>query len=411
MGTMVEPKKYVARDGAESWKVRFRQGGKERSRSFGEYEGADAFATLINQLGTDRAVAVLDARAEARSGTYDVRSWCLHHIDSLSGVQPDTLNRYRAHVRNDLGDLAHLPIDAVTHEDIARWVNAQAAIDPKTKKPKSSGKTIKNKHGFLSAAFERAVTKGLVPSNPCKGTRLPRTETEPMVFLTHDEYTRFLGCFSPHWQPLVTTLFSTGLRWGEATALRVGDVDLDHGLISVSRAWKRGGEIGPPKSRKSRRTISLAPETVDVLRPLCEGRPADEWVFRNQAGGPVRHATFHDNAWQPAVRLANGEDAQKAGAKRVARRRDAEGAIIKPLDPSMGKRPRIHDARHSCASWLLAANIPLNVVQAHLGHESITTTSDRYGHVLPSARAHVRNALSLALSAAHPAVDQPQIEA
>src|SRR5690606_19833070 len=86
------------------------------------------------------------------------------------------------------------------------------------------------------------------------GTRMPRTVTEPMVFLTHDEYTRFLGCVVPFWQPLVEFLFSTGLRWGEATALQVGDVDLEQATANVVRAWKRGRVLGVPKSSKSRRT-------------------------------------------------------------------------------------------------------------------------------------------------------------
>ena len=401
----ITPKQYVSKAGVVTWKVQFRLNGRSTSETLANYESAEKFALLITQLGPERARAALQARKTTESGTHTVESWCRYHIGALSGVQPDTITRYEGYVRNDLGALADLPLDVVTHEDVAAWVNDLAKTDLKTKRPKNSGKTIKNKHGFLSSAFARAETKGLVPSNPCKGTTLPRTEVEPMVFLTHDEYVRFLGCFTPFWQPLVATLFSTGLRWSEATALRVGDVDLEHGVIMITRAWKRGGEIGPPKSRKSRRPVSIAPETVEVLRPLVEGRPADAWVFRNAYGGPVRHATFHDNAWTPAVRLANGEPAQKAGAKRVARRRDAEGNLIAPLDPPLGKRPRIHDARHTCASWLLRAYVPISYVQAHLGHESITTTVDRYGHVMPDAQAAIAGALSTALSAAHPQIE------
>lgn len=398
---MPAPTRQLAKDGTETWKVRFREGGRgsrNTSRTFATERAASTFARLLSDVGPERAVAILNARTNAAQGMPTVSAWCTQHIDALSGVQTDTLARYRTYTRRDLGILAHLPVDAVTHEDVSAWVNRLA-------KAGASGKTIKNKHGFLSAAFARAERKGLVTANPCKGTRLPRTEREPMVFLTHEEYTRFLGCFAPHWRPLVMFLFSTGLRWSEATALRVGDIDLERGAATVERAWKRGGELGPPKSSKSRRSVALSPEVVTELHPLIEGRPGDAWVFRNQAGGPVRHQTFHDNAWTPAVRLANGEPAQKAGAKRVARRRDASGAVIEPLDPPMGKRPRPHDARHSNASWLLAAGVPINYVQAHLGHESITTTVDRYGHVMPAAQLAIRSAISAALAASHPQIE------
>ncbi|QIS20612.1 tyrosine-type recombinase/integrase [Nocardia terpenica] len=50
-------------------------------------------------------------------------------------------------------------------------------------------------------------------------------------------------------------------------------------------------------------------------------------------------------------------------------------------DPLNGKKPRIHDLRHSCAAWMLTAGVPIHVVQAHLGHESIKTTVDVYGHL------------------------------
>jgi integrase len=403
MSDMATMTRHVAKDGTETWKVRFREAGrgsKNSSRTFGSDRGAIAFAKLVRDVGGKRAVEILDARTGAVEGTPTVAQWCTRHIEALSGTQPDTIEKYKAYVRNDLGALGALPVDAVTHEDVARWVNAMAK---KTWRGKpTAGKTIKNKHGFLSAAFARAETQGLVPSNPCKGTRMPRTVTEPMTFLTHDEYTRFLGCFTPYWQPLVEFLFSTGLRWGEATALQIGEVDLERAAVTVARAWKRGRVLGVPKSSKSRRTVALSPETVDLLAPLIRGRRGDAYVFRNQLGGPVRHQTFTDNAWQPAVRLANAEPAQRDGGKRVARRRDSAGELITPLDPPLGKRPRIHDARHTNASWLLGDGVPINYVQAHLGHESITTTVDRYGHVMPAAQTAVRAAISRALAQAHP---------
>ncbi|MFB9953508.1 tyrosine-type recombinase/integrase [Cellulomonas denverensis] len=161
---------------------------------------------------------------------------------------------------------------------MSRWVNA-------LEKAGQSGKTIRNKHGFLSAVMRHAVRAGLVDSNPCEGTRLPRTVSEPMTFLTPEEYAEFLTYFTPAWQPLVATLFGTGARFSEATALTVADVDLVAGSLSITKAWKDNGKrIGPPKSRRSVRTLSLAPETVEILRPLVEDAPGDRLLFTNALG-------------------------------------------------------------------------------------------------------------------------------
>ncbi|MBF6333247.1 tyrosine-type recombinase/integrase [Nocardia transvalensis] len=69
------------------------------------------------------------------------------------------------------------------------------------------------------------------------------------------------------------------------------------------------------------------------------------------------------------------------------------------VQPLHGKRPRIHDLRHTCASWMLAAGVPIYVVQAHLGHESIKTTVDTYGHLDRTAAANAAAVIGANLTA------------
>lgn len=388
---------------ATAYQVMFRHNGKQTSETFDDRRIAERFARLIDAEGVAEALAIKASWDEVEEERHarTVASWAREHVDGMSGVGDGYRAKCRAYIANDFAGIAELPLSALTPERVSKWVNS-------LERSGASGKTIRNKHGFLSAVMRHAVRAGLVDGNPCEGTRLPRTVAEPMTFLTPDEYATFLTYFTPAWQPFVATLFGTGARFSEVTALTVADVDLGHGTISITKAWKDNGKrIGPPKSRRSVRTLSLAPETIAVLRPLVEGQPGDKLVFTNATGNAVRLQTFHDNAWRPAVRLANGEPGQAPGAtaKRVARRRDAAGRVIEPATTPLGKRPRVHDARHSCASWLLAAGAPLNVVQAHMGHESITTTTSTYGHLMPSAKAAVANALSDALTAAHPQIE------
>ena len=55
--------------------------------------------------------------------------------------------------------------------------------------------------------------------------------------------------------------------------------------------------------------------------------------------------------------------------------------MVRGREVGLAKKPRVHDLRHTNASWLIQAGVPLTVVQRHLGHESIQPTSDRYGHL------------------------------
>ena len=73
-------------------------------------------------------------------------------------------------------------------------------------------------------------------------------------------------------------------------------------------------------------------------------------------------------------------------------------------DAKLGKKPRIHDLRHSHASWLIAAGVPLPVIQRRMGHESIQTTVDVYGHLAPDALEIAARATSLAIAQAQPEV-------
>jgi integrase len=89
-----------------------------------------------------------------------------------------------------------------------------------------SSKTLHNVHAILSAAMGLAVELKLRTDNPCKGVRLPRMQAEEMIFLTHGEYSLLRSKIRAHYQTFVDCIAGTGMRWGEAVALTVGDVDL-----------------------------------------------------------------------------------------------------------------------------------------------------------------------------------------
>lgn len=346
-------------DGTIYWQVRFRENGRECSISWDNPIEAERFDNLVKQVGATRAREICKiAVAPLRDTT--VRTWLQRHNDGLTGIEPGTIARYRAYVANDIGPvIGDVPLHALSRDDVAGWLNAMA-------KAGASGKTIKNKRDYLSGALKAAVKAGQLSVNPCEDLRSPRWDREEMTFLTRDEFQTLLAEVPSYWQPLVEFLVASGCRWSEASALKPAAVDRSTGTVRITKAWKTGAggyTLGVPKTRKSVRTINVAKSVLDKLDY------SGEWLFTNSGRGrghfadkiiredtgPVRIHSFNPNVWRPAVARA-----QKAG---------------------LTKKPRIHDLRHTCASWLMQAGRPLPSVQQHLGHESIQTTSDVYGHL------------------------------
>jgi len=197
-----------------------------------------------------------------------------------------------------------------------------------------------------------------------------------------------------HAQDLVTALVGTGVRWGEASAWRASDWDIANRRIVVARAWKYTGtsarELGAPKTLRSRRTLAVAEQVAEALDRAALGKAPGDYLFTAPMGGPWRSHNFHEQVWQPAVAYANGGYPRDDAGNERFKHKPRPPWRVPAVEP-LGKRPRIHDLRHSCASWMIARGVQLPVIQSYLGHESIKTTIDRYGHLEP---AHMKAAAS-----------------
>jgi len=339
------------KDGSPFWAVLYRLDGKQSSLSFNDHREAQRFQDVCDRLGPADALRIWQSAAPKNGVT--VGEFVDVHIEALSGLEKKTVAEYRRYLTRDIEPtLGPVPLTTLSRVDISRWVNTMH-------KAGSSGKTIQNKIGFLSGCLNAAVRDGLLPANPAAGVRLPRTVSREMNFLTTDEYQLLRAAFTSHWHPLLDFLVASGCRFSEATSLGPSDVDPAIGTVRISKAWKRtpsGYEIGQPKSRRSIRTINVPASVLDQL-DLTK-----EWVFTNTEGGPVRIYSWRSNVWAPSLIRATTEDEKNPGKVLLT------------------KRVRIHDLRHTCASWLLAAGVPLLTVSAHLGHEDAATTARIYGH-------------------------------
>lgn len=403
MASIVErPKK----DGDSTFQVKWRQGHKQESERFGDRHGAEQFKKLVEAHGGTWPPGWIRGRGFVEPDTdpddVPLLDWAHRYVDRLTGIDERTRGDYRRDVDQHLALIVHTErsgtvrpatICNITGDDIQDWVRLEERGEPNEEAPEkwvrrpASPKSIANRHGLLWCIVQAAIDADpqLRTKNCCKGTKLPRTDDqtdEEMVFLEREEYQRIAAEIAdPRARELADWLVGTGMRWGEASALQVRDLKLNGPTptASVQRAWKRapkGSErsffLGPPKTKKARRLVALAPAQVDVARRLVAGQPPEGYVFRTAQGNAWMHANFYNRKWKPAV-----AEAVKKGLPR---------------------RPRIHDLRHTHVAWLIAANIPVPAIQARLGHESIQTTVDRYGHLVRSLDAEISAAVQAAMA-------------
>lgn len=344
-------------DGTIAYAVLYSLAGRQSALTFDDKKAAGAFKVAVEAHGAERALQMYGINTAPRRrdpvDTMTVAYWVGHHIDHLSGIERRTRAEYKGVLAKDIAPtIGLIPLAQLSSDDISRWLES-------LRDDGAAGKTIANKHGLLSAALNTAVRAKHIRANPAAGIRLPRTVKREMRFLSRAEFALLVGEITEPWRPMVRFLVTSGARLSEVTALRPADVDRRSETVRIWQAWKRGPggyQLGPPKTRKSVRTINIPAAVLDELDYSGEYLFTNPGRGRRGVGGPVRPPNFRANVWHPAV----------------------DRAVDKGLALP---RPRIHDLRHTCASWLIQRGIPLPVIQQHLGHESIEVTVGVYGHL------------------------------
>jgi integrase len=323
---------------------------------------------------------------------YRFRNFALAFVEKKTGIEEDYRNACVRDLKRwifpTFGECDVRSTEHFSSDTVAAWVRMleQAKVHkgqkPKKGEPKwrrMSPKTIRNLHGLLSSIIDRAVKAEppLRTRNPCEMTHLPRTDDdgadggEDTEFLTPDEVEGLIANMERRSDQLLATIkYGTGMRWSEVTALAPECLvawGSARPVIRVKRAWKRDGNggyyIGMPKSRRGRRSIRVSPAVVEAVDELGgEDRENPERLyFTGEQGQRLHYSTFYGR-WLRAVQRAKEKD-------------------LLPVY----KTPTAHDLRHSHAAVLISEGRGLTYVQRRLGHESIQTTSDTYGHLLPDA--------------------------
>jgi integrase len=232
-----------------------------------------------------------------------------------------------------------------------------------------SASRVRQVHQLIGAVLKFAVRSKYLPANPAEGIDLPRLPETEQRYLTHEQLQR-VAVASGRLRTLVLVLGYCGLRLGEATALRVADVDVSARRIRVRRSVtpvrKRGLVEGPTKTHASR-SVPVPVFVTRLLKTEMAGRAADALVFESARGGGYLTPA------QVRYRFSK-----------------ATGAV----DGCAGTR--VQDLRHTCASLAIASGANIKVVQRLLGHKTATLTLDRYGHLYPDDLTAVADALDAA---------------
>lgn len=236
-----------------------------------------------------------------------------------------------------------MKLDAISNRDIERYKACKISQS-------YSPQTINLHLGCLHCLFQCAVNWGILVVNPATGVKKLKTRKDTWDFLTFEEADQFMQAVPEHWQPLFFCALRTGMRKGELMALRWRDVDFQRRVVRVANSIYKG-ELHPTKSFKTRE-IRISTDLLRSLLPLRGNN--SEFVFPAGNGGPLHPKTIN----RP-LNTAN----KNSGVKRI----------------------RFHDLRHTFASHLVMAGVPVKVVQELLGHSDLSMTL-RYTHLTPETR-------------------------
>ncbi|MGI8706703.1 MAG: tyrosine-type recombinase/integrase [Actinomycetota bacterium] len=254
-----------------------------------------------------------------------------------------------------LPHLGDKPIGSVQPSDLEAWV---ADLVAEEKAPA----TVQKAWQIASGVFRLAVRDRLIALSPARDVRLPKVERTEPTPLTVDQVMRLAAAIDRRYRALVLVGAFGGLRIGELAGLQLGDFDPLRNLVRVRRTASdvRGRVIvGPPKTAKSVRTVILPRSiTGQLVEHVAATGPTEleSWLFPAPEGGPIRRTAWTRRVWKPALAAAG-------------------------LDQSLGT----HTLRRSQVALLIAQGEHPKVIADRLGHASVRTVLDVYGHLYEGA--------------------------
>lgn len=319
----------------------------------------------------------------------------LDHWLSAVSVRPRTHRQYeqvtRLYLKPSLGPIK---LTSLQPDDVRALVR-------KLETRGLSTRTATLARDVLRIALAQAVSDELVARNVAELVRRPKPTRRECETLSGAEAHALLDALKGHrLEAVVTCGVALGLRLGEVLGLQWADVDTERGRLSVRRALHVTGkrrELADLKSKESRRTMPIPAVVLQALerhritqaeRRLLAGPEwqRSDFVFTTRIGRPMDGTLVTRDLKAILGRVWIGGQAEC----KHTRTRDREC-----LDCAAVRLPSLsfHGLRHSCASLLLAAGVPVRDVSELLGHSDVRLTLSTYAHVLDEGRARTSGAI------------------
>lgn len=348
----------------------------KRRRKFVNVKGTKAQAQQkLRELLTSLDKGIPVSTTKISFGDWLSR-WFAEHVVPMT--RQKSQERYEGLIRNHIvPSLGNIELAKVTPSDIQ---GLEARLLANGMAPKG----VESVHNVISGSFKYALRMEIVWRNPAKAVSPPkiaRKEVEPPVISWVKGILRQAEVEQHPLFPCLHLIAYTGIRRGETLGLRHQDLDLEHGTVSivqtVSRSVQKGIIVEPTKSNAGRRVIDIDDITVKILRAHI----GTQLLYRAELG----------DAYQDTGLIFPGPLGEPINPMKLTR---AFQALAKKQGIQGAK---LHNLRHFHASVMLQNGASLLLVSKRLGHASVSTTGDIYGHLLPGWQKEAANNFAKAM--------------
>lgn len=248
-----------------------------------------------------------------------------------------------------------------------------------------SAASVHKQYAVLRQALDQGIKWQVCTSNPCEAVTPPRREKYKGNVLTPVQLQILIDLASGSKTYLPINLAVTcGLRRGEVCGLRWQDVDFEKGLLFVRHSldWEDSKlKLRPVKTTSSERCVKLPQMMLEDLKK-AKRRQAEDKL---RAGGLYND---QDYVWAWDDGRPHDPDYLYSTFQKMLKRYNTKIENDTALNIEQKKEKmlpivRFHDLRHSHATFLLLAGVPVKVISERLGHSTTRVTQDIYSHVLP----------------------------